>query len=92
MGQPLKIGELLVRAGFIDEMQLRAALSQQNDWGHRLGVTLIEMGFLEELDLVRALAQQLQLPIVQLTGKRVESEVLEACCSSLRYQDRRFAP
>ncbi len=73
----LKVGEILIRAGLIDEMQLRAALGDQSNWGQRLGVTLVKMGLLEERDLVRALAQQLQLPVVDLEGKRVQPEVLE---------------
>ncbi len=73
----LKVGEILIRAGLIDEMQLRAALGDQSNWGQRLGVTLVKMGLLEERDLMRALAQQLQLPVVDLEGKRVQPEVLE---------------
>jgi hypothetical protein len=76
MARP-KVGEILIRAGLIDEMQLRAALGDQSNWGQRLGVTLVKMGLLEERDLVRALSQQLQLPVVDLEGKRVQSEVLE---------------
>jgi hypothetical protein len=76
MNRP-KVGEILVRAGLIDEMQLRAALGDQSNWGQRLGVTLVKMGLIEELDLVRALAQQLRLPVVELEGKRVQPEVLE---------------
>jgi type IV pilus assembly protein PilB len=76
MAKP-KVGEILVRSGLIDEMQLRAALGDQRTWGHPLGMTLVKMGVIEERDLVRALAQQLQLPIIELEGKRVQPEVLE---------------
>ena len=76
MARP-KVGEILLRAGLIDEMQLRAALADQNNWGRRLGSTLVRMGVLEEHDLVRALAQQLELPVVGLEGKRVQPDVLE---------------
>ena len=76
MARP-KVGEILIRAGLIDEMQLRAALGDQGKWGARLGVTLVKMGLVEEQDLVRALAQQLQIPVVGLEGKRVHREVLE---------------
>lgn len=72
-----KVGEILLRAGLIDEMQLRAALADQRHWGRRLGITLVRMGVLEEHDLVRALAQQLELPVVGLEGKRVQPEVLD---------------
>jgi hypothetical protein len=72
-----KVGEILVAAGVIDEMQLRAALGDQASWGGRLGVALVKMGLIEEKELVRALAQQLQIPVVQLDGKRVQREVLD---------------
>ena len=70
-----KFGEILVQAGAIDEMQLRAALGEQKRWGQRLGVTLVKMGIIEERDLVRALARQLEIPVVQLEGKGLISRV-----------------
>ncbi len=71
------MGEILVRSGLIDEMQLRAALGDQRNWGQPLGATLVKMGIIEERDLVRALAEQLKLPVVELEGKRVQAEVLD---------------
>lgn len=71
-----KVGEILVRAGVIDNQQLRAALGEQTRWGGHLGSTLIKLGFVEEKDLVRALASQLDLPMATLEGKRIPSEVL----------------
>jgi type IV pilus assembly protein PilB len=71
------IGEILVRAGVIDEYQLRSALGEQKRWGRRLGATLVKMGFVEEQDLTRALAEQLNLPVAQLEGKRVHQDVLD---------------
>jgi type IV pilus assembly protein PilB len=71
------IGEILVRAGAIDDYQLRSALGEQKRWGRRLGATLVKMGFVEEEDLTRALAEQLNLPVAQLEGKRVHQDVLD---------------
>jgi type IV pilus assembly protein PilB len=72
-----KVGEILVEAGVIDELQLRAALGDQANWGARLGLTLVKMGLIEESDLVWALAQQLKLPVVKLEGKRIRREILD---------------
>ncbi len=72
----LKVGEILVRAGVIDDLQLRAALGEQARWGSRLGMTLIKMGMVEEGHLIRALAQQLGLPVATLSGKKISDEVL----------------
>jgi len=71
-----KLGEVLVEAGIIDEMQLAAALREQRRWGRRLGVTLVKMGMVDEGHLVRALARQLDLPIVRLTGRRIAEDVI----------------
>jgi type IV pilus assembly protein PilB len=77
MKKKVKIGELLVRLGAVDEIQLRSALAEQRQWGRPLGMTLVRMGFLDEDTLVHTLASQLKLPVVRLSGKRVNREVLE---------------
>jgi len=76
MSDQPKLGEILVRAGVIDEMQLSSALGEQARWGRRLGVTLIKMGMVEEAHLVRALALQLGLPVATLSGKRISDAVI----------------
>ncbi len=73
-----KLGQILVEAGLIDEFQLRSALSDQKRWGQPLGVTLIKMGFLEEAELVNVLSRQLDVPIVDLRGKRIAPDALSA--------------
>lgn len=58
----IRLGELLIAAGVIDETKLKAALAEQKKWGGKLGRTLVDMGFLTEELMVRALARQLGLP------------------------------
>jgi type IV pilus assembly protein PilB len=72
-----KLGELLVEAGAIDDAQLKSALGEQRQWGRPLGMTLVRMGFLDEDTLIHTLANQLKLPVVKLSGKQVNAEVLE---------------
>lgn len=74
-GRP-RVGEILLAAGIIDQMQLDAALGEQSRWGRRLGVTLIKMGFVEEGHLIRALAKQLGLPVASLAGKKIPADVI----------------
>jgi hypothetical protein len=76
MSEKPRVGEILVRAGVIDELQLSSALGEQSRWGRRLGVTLIKMGMVEEGHLVRALARQLDLPVASLAGKRIPDDVI----------------
>jgi type IV pilus assembly protein PilB len=77
MNSKPKLGDLLVQAGAIDDAQLKSALGEQRQWGKPLGMTLVRMGFLDEETLVHTLASQLKIPVVKLSGKRVNPEVLE---------------
>jgi hypothetical protein len=62
----IKLGELLIKAGVLQEQHLKAALVEQQKWGGRLGDILVRMEFLTEDILVRALARQLALPAVNV--------------------------
>jgi hypothetical protein len=64
----IKIGDLLVKAGVITELQLKAALAEQQQWGGKLGDILVRMEFLTEEVLVRALSKQTGIPRADLTG------------------------
>src|SRR5260370_3793106 len=66
----LKIGDLLVKAGVITELQLKAALAEQSQWGGKLGDILVRMEFLTEEILVRALSKQTGVPRADLSGER----------------------
>ncbi len=76
MPERTKLGELLVEAGLIDELQLAAALGEQARWGNRLGETLVQLGYLTEAELVRTLSRTYGIPGVDLEGKQIEPEVL----------------
>ncbi|MBL8953708.1 MAG: general secretion pathway protein GspE [Myxococcaceae bacterium] len=63
---PIKLGDLLLKAKAISELQLKSALSEQNKWGGRLGEILVRMNILSEDMLVKALSKQLAVPAVNL--------------------------
>src|SRR4051812_35625251 len=65
----IKIGDLLVKAGVITELQLKAALAEQQHWGGKLGDILVRMDFLTEEVLVRALSKQTGIPRADLSGE-----------------------
>ena len=65
----IKIGDLLVKAGVITDLQLRAALAEQQQWGGKLGDILVRMEFLTEEVLVRALSKQTGISRADLTGE-----------------------
>src|SRR5947209_2343695 len=58
----IKIGDLLVKGGVITELQLKAALAEQAQWGGKLGDILVRMEFVTEEVLVRALSKQTGIP------------------------------
>src|SRR5882762_624534 len=65
----IKIGDLLVKAGVITELQLKAALAEQSQWGGKLGDILVRMEFVTEEVLVRALSKQTGIPRADLSGE-----------------------
>jgi len=86
----LRIGDLLVRAGLIDELQLQSVLAHQRQWGGRLGDILVEQGFLDEMMLWRGLSRQLSLPLVSLAEWTLSKEVLAALPYQLARQHTVF--
>ena len=52
-----RIGELLVKARVIDELQLRSALARHDQWGGRLSRVVTDMGLATEETVLNAIAQ-----------------------------------
>jgi type IV pilus assembly protein PilB len=75
--EKLKLGEILLKAGVVDELQLRSALAYQQKWGGKLGKNLLELGFVTEEQLLKALSNQLKLPAVDLKKFRISPNVLK---------------
>jgi type IV pilus assembly protein PilB len=72
-----RLGEILIDAGLIDELQLKAALSEQKKWGGKLGRTLVEMGFVDEESMVLALSRQLGVPLVDLDKLQLPDNIVQ---------------
>ncbi len=62
----LRLGELLVKEGLIDEKQLEKAISMQRQEGGRLGEIFVKLGILKEDQMVATLAKQLNIPYFSL--------------------------
>lgn len=58
----LKLGEILLQQGLLNEEQLREAIQVQKRDSGRIGEILIKLGFLTEEDIVAALGSQLNIP------------------------------
>jgi MSHA biogenesis protein MshE len=69
----LRLGELLVAQGVVNEQQLATALSERKRSGRRLGRILVEDGLATEESIAKALAVQLHIPYVDLGVKAVSA-------------------
>lgn len=66
MSAKSRIGDILLKAGLIDELQLRSALATQDQWGGRMGKIVAELGFVDEDPVSEAIAKALFLRRVSL--------------------------
>ncbi len=73
-----KIGQILIDAGVIDEMQLKSALGYQSRWGGKLGKILVEMGFLDEDTMIKFLAEHFRIKAVNLLRSRISNKAFDA--------------
>ena len=60
----IRIGDLLVDNGLINDEQLTFALQEQKKSGRKLGHTLVDLGYVSENELLRLLARQLNIDVV----------------------------
>ncbi|MFP2907368.1 hypothetical protein ACLESD_20440, partial [Pyxidicoccus sp. 3LFB2] len=61
-----RIGEILVKARVIDELQLRSALATQDQWGGRLSRIVADLGLASEETIAEAICQGMGMQRVQL--------------------------
>ncbi|MCB0221393.1 MAG: hypothetical protein KDH09_16975 [Chrysiogenetes bacterium] len=73
----MPLGEMLVRAGVIDELQLKSALARQRDHGGKLGRSILALGFTNQRMLGRALAKQFGVPFMDLTVESCDLMLLQ---------------
>lgn len=71
------IGEMLLKQGRIDALQLQSALAHQRQWGGRLGRALVSLGFVTEQVLLQAVAEQLGIPFVEIGSRPILPRVAQ---------------
>lgn len=74
----LRLGELLLQRGLIDQEQLDVALRQQLDSGERLGAVLVNLGYVTEDAMLEALAEQLQIPYIDLRTYQFDGALVQS--------------
>src|SRR6185503_2609175 len=60
------IGEMLIAANLIDDVQMQIALAAQRQSGKRFGSTLVELKFIDENVLAAFLSKQMDVPCISL--------------------------
>jgi hypothetical protein len=70
-----RLGQILIRAGLLDERGLQGGLDEQQRWGGPLGRHLVALDLISEETLVRALSTQCKLPAVALDPMRIDPNV-----------------
>jgi hypothetical protein len=72
---PPRIGELLVRKGFVTDEQLAVALKEARETNQLLGVVLLRKQLIFEDELARTLSQQLSIPYIRIMSLGVNNYV-----------------
>ncbi len=76
MPEKKRIGEMLIEAGLIDELQLKSALGYQKQWGGKVGSALVEMGFVTEKGVASTLEKQLGVVCTSIEGMDIPPNIL----------------
>jgi len=70
------LGEMLVAANLIDEVQMQIALAEQRQSGKRFGSTLVDLQFIDENVLAAFLSKQMDVPCISLLHIEVPKKVV----------------
>ena len=74
--QRQNLGEMLVAANLIDEVQMQIALSEQKQTGKRFGSTLVDLKFIDENVLAAFLSKQIDIPCISLLHVEIPKKIL----------------
>lgn len=61
-----RLRDIAMKAGLVDELQMRSAMARMEQWGGRLPAILVELGFVDEEQLIEAIAKALKMPVTHL--------------------------
>lgn len=83
MKRKMRLGDILVKDGFITEEQLMEALILQRENGQKLGVLLISQKLITEDQLFMVLEQQYGIPFLDLNNIFIDAKVPKLISESL---------
>jgi hypothetical protein len=70
------LGDMLLAANLIDEVQMQIALAEQKRTGRRFGSTLVDLKFIDENVLAAFLSKQIDIPCISLLHIDIPKKVL----------------
>ncbi len=81
------LGDMLLQANLIDEVQMRIALAEQQRTGRKFGSALVDLKFIDENVLAAFLSRQMDVPCISLlhidipkkVARRVPARVAREC-------------
>lgn len=74
----VRLGDLLVQAGLINDEQLQQALQSQKISGAKLGRAVVDLGFVSEVQLLTALSEQLRIPFIELKHFKLDAQLVQS--------------
>ncbi|HMQ16968.1 MAG TPA: ATPase, T2SS/T4P/T4SS family, partial [Phycisphaerae bacterium] len=79
----MPVGEALVARGLITDVQLAEALRSQKSSSERIDQVLIRSGLVNERDMLAVYSEQFAIPVVELTERDIDTELLRLVPSRL---------
>lgn len=70
------LGDMLLAANLIDEVQMQIAVAEQRQSGKRFGSTLVDLKFIDENVLAAFLSKQIDVPCISLLHIEVPKKVI----------------
>ncbi|MEB0121540.1 ATPase, T2SS/T4P/T4SS family, partial [Pseudomonas sp. CCI1.2] len=83
----VRLGDLLIDAGLLNDLQLQRALQEQKRTGFKLGRTVVDLGFIDEQRLLTALSEQLKISFIELKNFKFDKALVQMLPETLA---RRF--
>jgi MSHA biogenesis protein MshE len=89
--EKVRLGDLLIQQGLLNEEQLKFALEEQKRSGRKLGRIFVDSGFVTEEGISRALANQLRIPFLDLRHFQPKPELIKLIPEALARRYRVLA-
>lgn len=77
LNRKVRIGDLLLEKGLIDEHQLKLALFEQKRSGKKLGKAITDLGFVTEVKFLGVMSDYFGYPFIDLSRFRLDSILIQ---------------